>query len=78
MQQIHSRSAAEFQDTQSPGDRCFGQEIVNHLQVNLAVVMLQQVADSVPGCLFHVTPDVFLGAVFLEKILIQLGMDVFT
>ncbi len=35
-----------------------------------------EVADSVPGGLFHVTPDVFLGAVFLEEILIQLGMDV--
>jgi hypothetical protein len=35
-----------------------------------------EVADSVPGGLSHVTPDVFLGAVFLAEILIQLGMDV--
>src|ERR1700745_913268 len=36
-----------------------------------------EVADSVPGGLFHVTPVVFLGAVFLEEVLIQLGMGVF-
>src|SRR5258707_12461610 len=77
MQQIHSSAAAEFQDTKSPGGRGFGQEIADYFQVNLAVVMLQQVTDSVPSGFFHVTPDVLLGAVLLKETLIQLGMNAF-
>ncbi len=71
MNKIHSGATAKFPKADSSLQPRLRNLVLNRSEINFAVVVVQQIADTIPGRFLAVSAETVFPAVFLEELFIQ-------